>query len=246
MTLVLFLAVVLLAFVTEAVVGFGSTVLVVTLGAHLYPLDTLLAAFVPVNLLLSLYLVARHHGGIDRRVLFRRVLPFVGLGLPLGMVAFQLRDATLLQTGFAAFVVLIAGLELGRVAFARTDAAPRPLALPATAGVLFAGGIIHGIYGSGGPMIVYYASRALPDKRAFRSTLSALWLILNAVLVTGYAASGVLTPESGRLSLWLLPALVAGLWAGERIHGRVKPRPFRISVFALLFLAGCALLARSL
>lgn len=246
MTLAAFLLVVLLAFVTEAVVGFGSTVLVVTLSAHLYPLETVLAAYVPVNLLLSAYLVVRHHDGIDRRALKTRILPFVGLGMPLGLLLSPLREGTLLRALFATFVLLIAAIELWRVLSARAATNPRPLGLPATVAALVTGGVIHGIYGSGGPLVVYYASRALPDKRVFRSTLSALWLVMNAALLSSFIWSGLLTAQTCQLSLWLLPALALGVWVGERIHGKVAPRPFRIGVFSLLLVAGGALLARSL
>ena len=60
-------ALVAVAFAVEATVGFGSTVLVVTVGAQWLPLEELLAAFVPVSLVLSAVLlgrarrVVRHH-----------------------------------------------------------------------------------------------------------------------------------------------------------------------------------------
>lgn len=244
-TLALFLLVVLIAFVSEALVGFGATVITVTLGAHLYPLDVLLPAFVPVNLALSAYLVLRYHDAIDRAVLLRRVLPLVGLGMPVGMIVFHLREQVLLQVLFAAFVVALAALELGR-AFARPSDAPRPLAFPAAAAALILGGFIHGVFGSGGPMIVYYASRTIRDKTRFRSTLSALWLVLNAILVTNYSVSGMITAETGMLSAALVPALLVGAFLGERIHGRVRERPFRLSVFLLLLLAGSVLLVRGI
>ena len=256
MTIALFLCVVLLSFLSEAIVGFGSTVLAVTLGAQLYPLDVLLPAFVPVNLLLTTYLVVRHRDAIDVRLLVRRILPFMALGMPLGMFVFQLRDLAILQILFATFVVGIAALELWRVlraaravagsASAVAPQSPRPLSLVAAGGVLFTGGFIHGIYGSGGPMVVFFASREITDKRRFRSTLSALWLVLNAVLVVSYAAQGAITRETAELSAWLLPVLFVGAWLGEHIHGRVKERPFRVAVFALLFLAGSVLLVRGL
>jgi len=245
MTLALFLGVVLLSFLSEAVVGFGSTVLAVTLGAHLYPLEVLLPAFVPVNLALTTYLVVRHRDAIDLRLLVRRILPFVALGMPLGMLVFQLRDGALLQILFASFIVGMASLELWRARTAAA-AAPRPLPFAMAGGVLFTGGFIHGIYGSGGPMVVYFASREISDKRRFRSTLSALWLVLNTVLVIGYLSRGEITAETLELSAWLVPALVLGLVLGEHIHDRVKERPFKLAVYALLLVAGSVLLARGL
>ena len=246
MSIALFLCVVFVAFLAEAVVGFGSTVLTVTLGAHLYPLGVLLPAFVPVNLALSAYLVARHHRAIDRRVLFGRVLPLVGLGMPIGLALSDLEDQSLLQAVFGALVVALACLELWRLRHPSVATEARPLPTAVGAGVLVSGGVIHGIYGSGGPLIVYYAGRALTDKSRFRATLSALWLVLNSVLVCTYAFRGQLTQETLTLSALLVPALLFGVIVGERVHGRVPERPFRLSVFALLFFAGAVLTTRAL
>ena len=47
---------VLLAYTTEAMTGFGSIVIALSLGALVLPLDTLMPVLVPLNLLLSGYL----------------------------------------------------------------------------------------------------------------------------------------------------------------------------------------------
>ena len=65
MSLLALCLIVLGAFTTEAAIGFGSTVLTVALGAHLFPIDRLLAAFVPVNVGLSAWLVLRNRHAID-------------------------------------------------------------------------------------------------------------------------------------------------------------------------------------
>ena len=63
------------AFVTEAIVGFGSTVLTVTLGAYVLGIDALLARFVPLNMLLSLMILARSAKLVEGRLIVSSVLP---------------------------------------------------------------------------------------------------------------------------------------------------------------------------
>ncbi len=100
--------------------------------------------------------------------------------------------------------------------------------------------------GSGGPMIVYVLGRTLgDDKSRFRATLSALWLVLNVALALSYAADGSLGRGSLARSLSLVPALLAGLWLGERIHARIHGPSFRRGVFALLVVAGTVTIARN-
>src|SRR5688572_30656932 len=70
--------IILLANTTEAISGFGSTIISVTLGSNFYPINELLPVLVPLNVLLSFYIVFRYHDLIDYQVLFKKILPFMG------------------------------------------------------------------------------------------------------------------------------------------------------------------------
>jgi uncharacterized membrane protein YfcA len=69
-----------------------------------------------------------------------------------------------------------------------------------------------------------------------------VWLTLNTLLVITYVSRGQITLNTLQSSLWLLPTLPAGIALGEWLHHKVNERQFRIGVFALLVLAGGALL----
>lgn len=235
--------IVFVAFGIEAALGFGCTVLAVTMGVHFYTLEHLLPVLVCLNLLLSAYIVVRHRQGIVWRVLLLRILPLMGLGMPLGMVLFGFAGGAYLKLGFGLFVTLVAGFEL-YLLLARPTRQVLPLGTARAAAALVAGGVMHGLYASGGPMAVYFASRQLADKRQFRSTLSLLWLVLNAVLLGGYVWRGVVDERTGVTSVLLLLPLVAGIFAGEWLHRRVNERSFRLLVFALLLLGGLVLVAQ--
>lgn len=243
MTLPLLCVIVFFAFTTEAAFGFGATVLTVTLGAHLYPIEVILPAFVPVNVALSAILLGRHAVHVDRKLLLARILPPMAVGLGAGLLLFRFGAPGTLRLGFAAFVIVLAALELGRLA---RGGSGRPLPRAAGAAILVLGGVVHGLYGSGGPMVVYYTSRADVDKAALRVTLSALWLLLNAGLLVNYLSLGLLGAGSLVMSAAFVPALAVAMLAGEWLHHRLDARTFRVAVYVLLLGAGLALLARSL
>jgi uncharacterized protein len=275
-------AIVFFAFLTEAVVGFGSTILTVTLAAHLMPLDELLPAFVPNSVLLSTALLAKGRGKIERRFLLRGVLPAVAVGMAAGLALFRLKSELWLQLAFGSFVVALALLDLARGApagFPASYPAALPAALPAgfpdpipsghadpgaqvsvglpgpqagalpapvAAGLLAIGGMVHGLFGSGGPMIVYVAGRQIEDKRALRATLAVLWLVLNGVLLVNYGTLGLLDARSATRSAAMLPGLVLAVFLGDWVHGRLPPRPFKILVNVILLIAGGSLAIRTL
>lgn len=247
-------AVVFLAFTVEASLGFGATVVTVALGAQLRPIEQILPAFVPLNVALSAYMVARYRRELRAAVLARRVLPWMLAGLPLGLYAFARLPARALKLAFGVFVVALALLELARrgdgsdaarQGSERTDGGAAPLPRALEAALLVLGGVAHGAFATGGPMAVYVMGRALArDKAAFRATLAALWLVLNAILLGSYALEGALTAATARSALLLAPALALGLGAGEWLHARVPTAAFRRAVWALLLGAGALLVAR--
>jgi len=237
-------AVVFLAFLTEATVGFGSTVLTVTLGAHLMPIDALLAAYLPLGLLLSSLLLARSARQVDGRLLLRRALPAIAAGMALGLALLRWQTTPWPRLLFGLFVASLALIELRRLA-SGVEGPSTPLPRPVELGLLGAGGVIHGLFGSGGPLIVYALSRSLGDRGALRATLAALWWLLNVVLLINYAASGRLGASSLRATLLLLPSLLLGLGAGNWLHHRLPEKPFRWMVYLTLLLAGGSLAVRT-
>jgi uncharacterized membrane protein YfcA len=235
--------VVFTAFTVETALGFGATLIAVALGSILLPIQTLLPSLIPLNLALSTWLVVRYARSVDRAFLLRRLLPLMALGLPIGIVIFRVADASLLKRIFGVFLVVVSAIELRRMR-ASGGAAPAPLSRAVEAAMLFAGGVVHGAFATGGPMAVYVTSRAIDDKGAYRATLCVLWAVLNAVLLTTYVASGDIGAPSLGLSAWLAPSCVLGLALGEIAHHRVPVKLFRAGVFVALALAGVMLVAR--
>lgn len=240
------LLIVLFAFATETAIGFGATVLTVSLGSFWVSLDTLLPAFVPVNMALSAYLVLRRARDIAYRVLLVQLAPALLAGLLVGLWIFRLKEFEALKLAFALFVIALAAIEIRAALRGTADAAPTSRgARLFMHGLLALGGLIHGLFGTGGPMIVYVMRRHVRDKSAYRASLALVWLCLNAALVANYAQMGLLGSQTlvraGALLCVLGPALLLGEW----IHRRFDARRFQIAVCALLLIAGVALAART-
>lgn len=228
----------LCAFATEGAIGFGGTVLAASIGAQFVDLEVLLPAFVPLNMLMSSWLLSRGRQVIAWRLLVFEVAPSVALGAALGLVLFHLPAKTLLELVFGVFVIGLAALQLARPA-------DKPLARPLQLGLLGLGGVAHGLFGTGGPMIVYVVRRRLADKLAFRSTLAVLWLVLNTALLVNFAMSHLYTRAARESGAVIAIALVPGLAIGNALHHRLDAAKFERIVWLVLLLAGLALAVRS-
>jgi uncharacterized membrane protein YfcA len=230
-----------LAFTIETALGFGATLITVALGSFFLDLEHILPALVPLNLVLSGYLVIRYGRHVDRAFLLKRLAPFMALGLPIGITVFSSLDASMLKRLFGLFLVGVSALELWRM---RAASPVKHLDPWSERLLLVAGGAIHGAFATGGPMAVYVTSRVVEDKNAYRATLSALWTVLNLILLASYGLGGQLDGETAGLAVGLVPSIAVGMVVGEVLHARVPARTFRAVVFGMLAVAGLVLVAR--
>lgn len=234
-------AIAFVAFATEAALGFAGTVLAVSLGAQLVPLDVLLPAFVPINLLLSLSIALVDWRQVEWRQLALELAPPVAIGAAAGLALFRMPARLPLQLAFAVFVVALAAIDLVRL---RGDAEAVPGRWTRRL-LLVLGGLAHGLFGAGGPMMVYVLRRRLGSKAAFRATLAVVWLVLNGLLVANYAAMDLyqvdLVPAMVAMVAVLGPAFVAG----DRLHRRIDRDLFHRVVVVVLLGAGAVLAVRT-
>lgn len=238
----LLLPAVLVAFTVEATLGFGATVVAVGLGSLVVPIRELLPAFVIVNLTLSCYVAIRYRAHVDWKFLLGRIVPFMAIGFPLGFLIFSALPESTMKRAFGVFLVGLSIVELRKMA--RGVVVQEALPVPVELGALVGAGVIHGAFSTGGPLAVWASGRQLPEKGRFRSTLGALWLIMNVVFIASRYAKGDVNARTVELLPLLVPGLVGGLVLGEIAHSRLPERAFRIAVFCVLLVIGCVLVVR--
>jgi uncharacterized membrane protein YfcA len=145
-----------------------------------------------------------------------------------GLLAFTVEGAI----GFGSTVVALSILELTKVN------------LRWSAPFLAIGGIVHGLFGTGGPMIVYVTRKKIADKTEFRATLAVLWIALNTILIVNFVAME--RYPSPELMLALGAAIIPGRLLGEYLHRALDPQKFERVVWVVLLVAGAVLALRSL
>ena len=98
------LVVFFLAHFTEAIVGFGSTLLVLAFGG--VPIKDLLPVLIPMNLTLSSLMAFQSRRHLSP-ILWQQILPWSLLGLPLGMVLYRTLSTQRMQGLFGAILLLV-------------------------------------------------------------------------------------------------------------------------------------------
>jgi uncharacterized membrane protein YfcA len=206
-------------------------------------MEFLIPVFVPLNIVLSAYIVYRNWQYIEVQFLFRQVLPIVCFGAIIGLYIFNNFPNDRLKLIFGICVFLFSLYEL--IMMMRPEkvfsANPPPGKIQSFLW-LFGGGVMQGMYASGGPMVVYLAGKKSLSKQAFRATLSTLWLIVNILLFSIHILYGKITVETLKIDALLLPSVFVGLYIGDKLHNNLVERHFRIAVYGLLVFAGAFLI----
>ena len=110
--------------------------------------------------------------------------------------------------------------------------------------LLPAAGIVHGMFVSGGSLLIGYATHRLHDKTAFRATLSTVWIFLNGLLLLEEIQSGIWNFELFKTLLITIPFLFAGMFIGSKLVARMSQKLFMKITYILLIISGITLLIK--
>ena len=222
------------------ITGFGASPITIPVLVHLLPLTFVLAlaALLDLGSALALGFHTRQHA--DTREL-ATLVPFTLLGLALGVTLLLRlpRDATLLALGLfvCTYAVNLMLRRETRRGLSRWWAAP--------AGI--AGGLVGALFGMGGPPYVMYLAGRITEPNAQRATISQMVILNVGLRVVAFALAGLLVSRTLWLAVaGLLPVAWAGVWLGHRVHLRLAPATAARIIAAALFMAGAALIARTL
>lgn len=234
--ILLVMLVILLANTVETITGFAGTLLAMPFAMLLIGVDEAKVVMNMVAILLAASIVLQNRKYTNWRQAGKIVL-FMLLGMAIGIVLFDLLPTDLLLKAYGVMIVLIA---LKNLFFHPA----KEMTLPGWAGViiLIGAGIVHGMFVSGGALLVIYATATFKDKNEFRATLEPVWIVLNLVMAAQQAASGLYTLQNVLLILLAVPPLILANFLGNQIHKRIDQATFLKLANVLLIVAGASLL----
>ncbi len=109
------------------------------------------------------------------------------------------------------------------------------------AALLLIAGAVHGIFVCGGPLVITYLTKHTGSKEEFRQTISAVWVILNTVILFSDVTAGYYSAGTVRIQLIAIPFLFGGMLVGSALFRRMSRSVFMTLTYFLLCLAGGSL-----
>jgi uncharacterized protein len=233
------LAVVFLGYVVLGVSGFGSALTIVPLLALRWPLFTVVPLVLLLDLPATLLLTRLNAKQIDWREL-ALLVPGLIAGAALGawLAHWTAQPWALALLGAYVIGVALRGLFV-RAAPARASARWAPLAGAAA-------GVVESLFGTSGPLIVAWLARRFDDGTVLRANVPPALAAVTCCALVGMAVTGQLAQPLlwGALPVAICVAL-AGTALGHRVGARLPARLAARLIFALLALAGAAMLLRA-
>ena len=239
---VLFYLVILFSNIIQGITGFAGTILAMPFAIRLVGLETAVPVLNLLGMLSGIYVYAgnRQYAKTEE---WKKILCIMGPFLLAGIALRSLlaSQSSLLCRIFGIVVLLIAAEGLYRTL--KKAEGKRRISVPSE--IFLAGsGLLHGLFVSGGPLLIAYLSGRIRDKASFRATISGIWIILNGVVLLTQLFTRVWTFGLLKTTLCSLPFFLIGMAAGSRLQRRMSQHAFMILTYLLLFIAGISLLMK--
>lgn len=241
-----FFAVILICNIIHGITGFAGTILAMPPSLMLVGYDVAKPILNVLAILSGLYVLVGNIRKVDWKEL-AKVVVIMMLGI-FGAVYIRhwfVGRESLLYKLLGIFVIALAVngcLGLTRTEKEETEETQRNGIK--NYAVLVLAGIIHGLFVSGGPLLVGYLTRQIRNTDAFRATISTIWVFLNALILLDDVRAGLWTQSTIITGLISVPFLLGGMYIGSRLYAKMSRMFFMRLTYILLFISGITLLVK--
>ncbi len=232
-------AVILVAAFVRSALGFGDAVVARPLLAALLGMKTVTPLVAFIGPTISLLILARHWASVDFRG-SARLIAASAAGIPVGILFLAALPEAAVRGALGGVVLLY-----GAYGLAVPAARPKREGSGTAYAVGFAAGLLGGAFNLNGPPVVVYGTLKDWPRDTFRATLQGYFLPTGLLILLGHGAAGLWSGRVVGLFACSLPALVLGVWLGERVSRRIPGELFRRIVYVSLAVMGAYLILRA-
>ena len=246
----LFYTVVFLSNIIQCITGFAGTVLAMPFSLMLVGYDVAKPVLNVLGVAASIGVIASAPKSVNKHE-FTKILSVMAVGILVGELIMMFSSVTsgVLYKLLGAMVLLFTVLGCIDEFFTKKS---MPMlfklkrkgdALDETAGLLTlaVAGVVHGMFVCGGPLLVLYADRKLKDKQEFRTTLSAVWVVLNGLILLSDAMNGYFAEGTVAALAACMVVLLAAVAVGNLVARKLNRKAFMAVTYVLMAISGISL-----
>ena len=228
------------AYFIKGLCGFANTLVFTsvlsfcTSNANISPVDLLLGY--PTNIILAW----KNRKSLEPKIYCPLAALVLAGSIP-GAILLKNADVRSIKLLFG-FIVIALGLEMLFREYSKRRVCSSK-AVMAVIGVT--AGIMCGLFGVGA-LLAAYIGRAAGNSDSFKANICAVLIADNTFRIGLYCALGLLTADTVKSVLLLIPFALLGLFAGMRCSARLNEQSVRKLISVLLVLSGAALIMKNL
>jgi len=238
-TLVVMFVTISLAYIIFSIAGFGTALVAGPVLVNYMPLSQVIPLLVLLDCAAAFGKLARSHQHVVR-IELARLLPFMAIGSMAGIAVLLKTKSDVLMLAMGCFVTLYALYMLTNPV--RISYISAAWAMPLGMG----GGLFGAIFGSGGFLYAIYLNGRINTKEKASATQSTLIGISTLVRISMLTIAGAYADLALVVTaIYLLPALMLGLWAGEHISFKMSRNTFTKLINIIILASGITLVYRA-
>lgn len=214
----------------QAITGFAGTLISMPPTIKLIGVDEAKALLNAIAQISSFMIVITGWNRINWREFFKMFV-FMVVGMAVGIKLFEIFPVQYLLTFYGIMIIVIA---LKKLFIKKEIELPKFIMFV----VVLVAGVIHGMFVSGGALLVIYATYALKDKEEFRATIALIWVTIGCYLTGIQVQSGNFNSHVIFLMLIGIIPVFVGTWIGTKLVKKIEQEVFMKITYVLLLLSG--------
>lgn len=240
-----FYLIILISNIIQGITGFAGTILAMPFSIMLVGYDTAKPVLNVLGLLAGIYILI---GNKDKVVWseVRKIIAIMAVGIFLGffLKSIFMDQEDILYKMLGIFIIFVSARGLISLYIKDKDDENEKKKESAIKSylTLSIAGIVHGIFVSGGPLLINYLTKKIDDKTAFRATISTVWIALNTLILIDDIKCGLWTEHLVKVQLISIPFMLIGMLIGGILYKKMSQILFMRVTYILLFVSGLSLI----
>lgn len=246
---ILFFVVVFISNVIQCITGFAGTVLAMPFSIMLVGFGTAKTILNILGIAASIGVLAMNRKSFNKKE-FAKITGIMLIGMLAGFFivrSFSVSAEILYKIlGVTVIIFTITGCvrSFGRKGEKKAEISSDKKTAVYSYLVLIISGIVHGMFVCGGPLLIIYASERLKNRDEFRSTVSAVWIVLNSIIMLTDITNGNFNGDIIPLLAVSLIILSGAVWAGNKIAKHMNKTVFMIITYLLMGISAVSLIVK--
>ncbi len=226
------------AYFVKGLCGFANTLVFSTIlsfgvdNINISPIELLLGY--PSNVIISW----KERKSVNWRVCLP-LAALVLLGNIPGILLLKNVDTQLIKVIFG-FVIIGIGIEM--LLREKSKKAKESKVLLIIIGMI--SGILCGLYGIGA-LLAAYVGRVTDNSQSFKANICMVFIVENTFRIIMYLATGIITLQSFKQALMLIPFMLLGLFVGMKSSSVLDEKLVKKIVIIMLIISGAALVVQN-